>query len=41
MWTVASYSRIALAIALVIGLVAALWAFRTRRARDDDRRPDI
>ena len=36
MWTVASTNQTILAVAFVIGLAIAFWAFRGRRARDTD-----
>ena len=36
MWHVASSNRIILAVALVIGLAVAFWAFRRRRDGDSD-----
>ena len=34
MWTVASTNQIILAVAFLIGLAIAFWAFRGRRGRD-------
>ena len=36
MWTVASNNQIILAVASLIGLATAFWAFRRRRESDSD-----
>jgi cbb3-type cytochrome oxidase subunit 3 len=36
MWHVASSNRIILAVALIVGLAVAFWAFRRRRGGESD-----